>query len=121
MAEWLKNVGHDALAAGWSGNSAKTLELLCWWADKIVVMEPYIVEKIPAHYKEKVLVCDVGMDFYGTPKHPDLVTLVKNWAARVGLRPSCGVVGTGSVCCNLDLGHSGKHANHTDSGTVAKW
>jgi len=121
MAEWLKNAGHDALSIGWRGNDPKTLDFLCWWAETIIVMEPYIAEKIPAHYRPKTLVCDVGKDFYGTPKHPELVVLVKNWAARVGLRPACEAVGPDAVVCTLDRGHGGKHAKHTDSGTVAEW
>jgi predicted protein tyrosine phosphatase len=77
--------GHDALAVGWRFNDSDTLAMLCMWAQIIIVMEPYMVEKIPPVFKGKIKVCDVGPDVYGHPKHPALINKVWNWMLAEGL------------------------------------
>lgn len=77
---------HDALAISWRFNTPETFERECGWAEMIVVMEPYMIEKIPAQYRSKVKTCDVGPDRYGQPLHPDLVAKVEAWSRAEGLR-----------------------------------
>jgi predicted protein tyrosine phosphatase len=75
---------HDAVAVGWRFNDFDTLAMLCAWAQIIVVMEPYMVEKIPPACKDKIKVCDVGPDIYGHPKHPELIQKAVNWMRAEG-------------------------------------
>lgn len=70
----------DVLAAGIDFNSTGTLTDLFKWADKIIVMEDRYRLRIPEEYEQKILVCEVGPDTYGTPKHPTLIEKVWNWA-----------------------------------------
>lgn len=77
--------GHDALAAGWRYNDPGTLEMLCAWADLIVVMQPDMVLRISPAHRGKTKVCDVGPDNYGHPYHLDLVQKVVTWARAEGL------------------------------------
>jgi predicted protein tyrosine phosphatase len=88
VTNWLKNSlenGHDAIAAGWRFNDFDTLAMLCAWAQIIIVMEPYMVEKIPPVFKDKIKICDVGPDVYGNPKHPALINKVVPWLLKEGL------------------------------------
>jgi predicted protein tyrosine phosphatase len=79
MAWALKDVGQDSLAVGWLATSAETLELLCKWADAIVVMQPVFIDKLQAKMApgtldlRKILIVDVGLDVYGTPTHDALL------------------------------------------------
>lgn len=77
---------HDALAIAWRFNSPETLEMMSRWAEMIVVMEPYMVEKIPAAWREKVTICDVGPDRYGQSLHPELVQQIREWSRKEGLQ-----------------------------------
>jgi hypothetical protein len=72
--------GHDALATGWRWTSPETMQVLCQWADHIFVMQGEFREKIPADYREKVLVADVGPDVYGFPLNPTLQGVLQSWA-----------------------------------------
>ena len=90
LAGHLRNDGgrpvHDSIAASWRFNTPETITMLCAWAEFVVVMEPYMLEKIPQEYRSKSKVCDVGPDRYGQPLHPDLVVLVSDWCRKEGLR-----------------------------------
>ena len=77
---------HDAIAASWRYNTPETIEMLSAWADLVVVMESYMVEKIPFQHRGKLMVCDVGPDRYGKALHPDLVNKVTLWCREQGLR-----------------------------------
>jgi predicted protein tyrosine phosphatase len=68
----------DAIACGWRFAENDTLEILCKWADAIVVMQPHFKDKLPEAYREKALVVDVGPDRFGSPFHPDLYEFLKN-------------------------------------------
>lgn len=63
-------VCYDALACGVISNSDETIEMLCAWADAIVIMHPSIRKSIPPKYA--VLTYDVGEDVWGNAFHPDL-------------------------------------------------
>lgn len=74
----LKNrvsVCHDALACGIHSNPWKTVEMLCAWADVIVIMHSSIRNAIPAKYA--VLSYDVGEDVWNNPFHPELQAKLK--------------------------------------------
>jgi predicted protein tyrosine phosphatase len=77
----------DAIAAGWRFMSSEALDMLYEWADRIVVMQPYISEKVPEKYADKVSVCDVGEDRYFRPDSK-LINLCGTWAEREGLLSS---------------------------------
>lgn len=65
MVYRLKRNGYSAIPVGWYTESAETLEMLCRWADCIVVMEEGFVEKIPSIFRSKVVVVNVGPDRWG--------------------------------------------------------
>lgn len=70
----------ETLAIGWQTADEELKSYLFKWADKIIVMQPHMVEKVPANYHlEKVLVCDVGVDIYGSPRNLALEQLCKYW------------------------------------------
>lgn len=75
--------GHDAVAIGWQTAGPELQGMLFVWAERIVVMECYIAEKIPIKYREKTYVCDVGPDVYGDVKHPSLIGKVTGWAEKL--------------------------------------
>lgn len=54
----------DALSCSWEKNSQETINMLCKWADKIIVMEEKFKIYIPIGFKYKVLICDVGEDIW---------------------------------------------------------
>ena len=66
---------HDAVALGAGRNSPETIRMMCGWAEKIVVMQPKFKESVPEEFHDKLLVCDVGPDQYGSPLHPTLTGL----------------------------------------------
>ena len=67
LAFMLKTRGFDALAASWRWNPPETLDLLCRWATRIIVVQPEFVEKISPAHRKKITVYDVGPDTYGNP------------------------------------------------------
>lgn len=68
--------GHEVLACGWQSNSWQTREMLCDWADAIVIMQGEFIQYVPPKYAKtniKPIICyDVGPDNYGNPFHPRL-------------------------------------------------
>ena len=72
------NFGHDAIAASWKKNSVETLQLLCEWADKIILMEGIATEQLPEEHSSKMEVMDVGKDRWMNPLHPELVAIIKS-------------------------------------------
>lgn len=57
----------DALAVGFEKNSQETLNLLCQWADAIIVVEGKYRDNIADEWYEKVHVMDVGEDQWFAP------------------------------------------------------
>lgn len=70
--------GHDALAAGFEGNTPETLEMLFKWAEIIVCARDKFLKEIPEPYQHKVRICEVGRDVYFNP-NPDLYDKCKSW------------------------------------------
>lgn len=74
----LANRGHDVLAIGWEKNTKETMEMLCDWADRIIVMKKEFCDKIPAKSADKMICFDVGRDVWSNPFHPELRHKIDN-------------------------------------------
>lgn len=83
------NHGIDAIPLSAVNNSKETFEMLCDWADKIIMVEPRDAGTIPPQYKgkwqncytwecEKTEVFDIGLDKWGSARHPELTKLINN-------------------------------------------
>lgn len=64
---------YDALACGIKGNSPYTVDYLCKWADRIVLLEETFKKGIPERYHPKIIVYDVGPDVWNQANHQELV------------------------------------------------
>jgi hypothetical protein len=77
--------GQDALSASHDKQSDGTLRILCEWADRIILIEPQYGARLPAEYRNKVKVLDVGPDVFGSPWHfllqDKMRGLLDPWAA----------------------------------------
>ncbi len=72
----LKNlVKADAIACSWKHNSHDTINMLCEWADRIIVVQQHYVDRIPEPHRNKVRVYDVGSDRWYNSLHPQLLLL----------------------------------------------
>jgi hypothetical protein len=67
---------HDVLCCGWQSNSQETRNMLCEWANKIIVMDERFKQFIPSKYNNKLLVFHVGDDVFGAAFHPQLMNMV---------------------------------------------
>ncbi len=76
---------HESIAVGLRWMQPDTKEMLCKWADRIVLMETRFWEWIPEEFYSKILVVDVGQDRYGLTINPELLTFLEGvtaqWAA----------------------------------------
>ena len=54
--------GHEALACGQDANLPETREMLCKWADYIIVVTQDYFREIPAEYHYKTFVYEIGPD-----------------------------------------------------------
>ena len=63
----------DVLSLGYDFNPPETQKMLFEWADRIIVVERFVQEKIPVEYHSKIVVCEVGPDTYGNAKNPELL------------------------------------------------
>jgi predicted protein tyrosine phosphatase len=69
--------GQEAIAIGRIHVSEETMNMMCEWADRIVIMEPHMDESIPLEFRDKLLCCDVGPDRYGIHIHNELLEQVR--------------------------------------------
>ncbi len=67
--------GVDALACSWEKNSEATRRMLFGWADKIFIMQAHFLEHVPAEFRTKTQVIDVGPDVWFNGLDPELVAL----------------------------------------------
>lgn len=81
---------HDVIQCGWRVNSTETLKMLCDWADAIVVMERDLIDPFRSKVEKtgpldarKIIIVDVGPDYYGHPMNELLVqylcSVVDGW------------------------------------------
>lgn len=72
----------EAIAIGRFNTSPATMDMLCNWADYIVLMQPHMSESVPEKYHSKIVVIDVGPDVWGIELHPQLNQMTQegaNW------------------------------------------
>ena len=67
---------HEALNCGQDANSPETIEMLCRWADHIIVLEPDYAKFVPETYKEKAFCYNVGPDRFGSAFHQELLAIL---------------------------------------------
>jgi len=77
--------GHDALACGQDANPPETRDMLCEWADYVVVMTENYFKEINPKYHYKTLICEVGEDRYGYASHPELFQIADDWIINGGI------------------------------------
>lgn len=59
-----EKMGHEAIATGMEVISKETKEMLCDWAEVIILVLKKYKYQIPAKYQHKLKVWDVGPDTY---------------------------------------------------------
>lgn len=77
--------GHEALACGQDANNAETIEMLCNWADYVIVLTKDYEKFVPEKYKSKMLCYDVGVDRFGYAFHPELMMLCDELVQKGGI------------------------------------
>lgn len=78
----------DALACGAGITAPGTIDMLCNWAEVIVVMQPAFALVVPRIHASKVKTCDVGPDRWVNPSHPEIQRITYEWAkANIGPPP----------------------------------
>ncbi len=65
--------GHESLACGQDSNSAETIEMLCNWADYIIVVTNEYRKFSPEKDHNKMFCYDIGVDRFGYAFHPELL------------------------------------------------
>ena len=73
------NGGHDAVAIGYTNVGTELRDFLFRWADRIVVMEQYMCAFVPAEWRYKSMICEVGPDRFGNPRHAELLALCQKF------------------------------------------
>ena len=81
MVRALHHVQLPAVACGWM-TAPDALPALCQWAHVVVVMQEEFQQYIPAAFKDKIVVCDVGHDRWSNPYHPELRALCHKLATE---------------------------------------
>lgn len=69
----------NAIPAGWESMHADTLDMLYEWADWIVIVEPYMWEKIPKQFHGKTRLAPIGRDVWPHSGDPDLQKKYAEW------------------------------------------
>lgn len=77
--------GHEALACGQDANSAETIDMLCQWADYIIVVAEEYLKFIPEQHSNKLFCYNIGEDRFGYAFHPELLTIGNNLIIQHGL------------------------------------
>ena len=68
---------HEAIPIGRLRASKKTIDMLSKWSDKIIIMQPHMLESVDKKYHDKVICVDVGEDRFGIYIHPELLDMTK--------------------------------------------
>lgn len=79
LAHQLKYMGYDVLTAGLDNNSHPTLEMLCLWADKIILTN---TDQSISYCPEKQTTWKLGLDYYPRPFNEALLKKVKRVIAE---------------------------------------
>lgn len=84
LATTLKlDYGQEAICIGRLFTSSETMLMLTNWADRIILMQPHMIESIPDFNQTKCGVADIGQDRWGIYIHPELNELVNQLAAEL--------------------------------------
>ena len=76
VANQLRYWKHDVLTAGLEVNPKETLDLLCDWSDRILVVEFGMERQLDKRHRDKVEVWHVGPDEYPRPFNKELLARV---------------------------------------------
>jgi len=79
LATVLKMYQHDAVAIGVDRAGEELRALLFKLADKIVVVEDWMLTHIPNQYASNTMVCDTGPDTYWRGLHPTLADICEQF------------------------------------------
>lgn len=72
--------GQEAIAVGRMRVTQETMDMMCEWADTVVVMQPHMQESIKPIFHHKLKCVDVGLDCFGIYIHPELLPMVHKGA-----------------------------------------
>jgi predicted protein tyrosine phosphatase len=72
----------DVIPVGANSNTQETLQMLCEWADHVIVMEGKYAKRLPSGFENKILLCDVGPDTYGNSHNRKLIDFVWQWTRK---------------------------------------
>lgn len=67
--------GHEVLACGQDANNSETIDILCNWADYVIVVAEEYLFVVPEKYKSKLLCYNIGPDRFGYAFHPELLDI----------------------------------------------
>lgn len=78
--------GHDVLAAGVHTSSKETLEMLCNWAETILICGNHLAGMVPGPYQSKIRQLGIGEDIWGAASlKPELLQLANQELCKIGL------------------------------------
>jgi hypothetical protein len=63
--------------------SPETMEMLCGWAERIIITQPHMAESVPVAYHAKMAVADFGEDVWGMVIRPGLNDSADAYAAAL--------------------------------------
>jgi hypothetical protein len=72
----------DAIPLSAAKNGPEAVDLLCAWADYIILMQPTFETVVPKRFHLKIRILDVGPDVWGNPMHPVLRDIVGSEAQK---------------------------------------
>ena len=85
QAEVVCRESAQALACGQDANTIETRNMLCDWADYVIVVDKEYAPEVPEKYKDKLLIYDIGVDRFGYAFHPELLTIADQCIIQHGL------------------------------------
>lgn len=79
IASQLKFLGHDTISTGTNMTTRETMDMLSEWADRIIIVEPYMNTFIRAKDRDKIRLWDTGPDMYPRPYNKALLEKVRQF------------------------------------------
>lgn len=77
--------GHEVLACGQDANLPETIDMLCNWADYIIVVAEEYLPVVPEKYKNKLFLYNIGPDRFGYAFNPELLAISDKLIQEHGL------------------------------------
>lgn len=75
----------DVIASGLDILSDESKKMLCDWADKIIVVDETLKDKVPEDSRDKMVVWDVGGDKYFRGFEQELIEKYANYINKEGI------------------------------------